>query len=207
MPGMAGPGVIPQDRTVFDPERQKIFCEHFAKTGAWHESSSVAGISYRTVRRFLAGDDEFREAVRMARSQHVEMIEKAILRRGVIGWFDETVVKDKGTGIETSKTRRYHASDKLLLAYARRHSKAYRNVPFGPQITVTNTNTQVNVAAFDSMDEGQRGALRAFLESVKAARQVETVETDEEAAAAADEAADGNANGHENGNGTNGHSS
>lgn len=161
---------LPGPDTKFTDEARARFLAHYAKTGRKHESAKAAGISYDCYRDNFRKHESFRAQVADAHKEFVDQIEQAIQRRGVLGWYDETTTHDKETGAVIKKTKRYKASDKLLLAYAKRNIKAYRAAPdefvsnLPQQITV---NTQVNVLSFDAMDDQQRAALRTFLESVK----------------------------------------
>lgn len=181
----------------FDADAKARFCVHFAKTHLMTESAAVAGVDYTTVRMHLRRDPEFMLAVKAAKKEHLDSIEREIHRRGVVGWHDETVTFDQA-GNERTKSKKYRASDELLKLYAKRHMKAYRNEGPNPALfqPTVNVNTQVNVN-FDTLDADTRVKLRAFLEALRTAPAAAVLPATVPAIAPVIAAT----NGHENGDG------
>lgn len=155
----AGPGAPPK----FDAAAKIRYLEFFAQTGLRGKSAAVCGVHAHTVREHELADPEFRAQVMRARQAFLDKLRSEALDRAVHGWQEPVFQGGELVGHKLKK------SDAVLLAMLRALVPGYKEKSDAPSVQVATTvNTQVNVSTFDSMDDSQRAALRAFLEALKA---------------------------------------
>lgn len=67
-----------QNARKFTPEKREQYLAELRKGNLKYESARMVGISYRTVERHMADDDEFADAVRRATAEAREGVEKVL---------------------------------------------------------------------------------------------------------------------------------
>ena len=139
------------------PELRKIILEHLAKYGDFVAACHAVRLSTECVKEHLSRCPEFLGEAEEAVALHRSKIEQAIHKRAIEGW-DEPRFSSRG---QIGSVRRF--SDVLLMFYAKRHIKEYREAdnPVGGLPVLQQNNV---VLDFNGLNAKQKQALRDLLE-------------------------------------------
>lgn len=102
------------------PELRRLFLKHYARFGNLTAAARHIRLSSETIDIFKNKHPWFAAQMEEATLAHKALIEQTIHERAIDGWLEPKFGKHGVMG----HVRRY--SDQLLLAYARRHIKDYR---------------------------------------------------------------------------------
>lgn len=108
------------------PEVRDIFLEELRRTGHIYHACRVAGVSYRTMKRYRAGgelaDPEFEESYEQAMGDYIGMLKSEAQKRAVEGWVERPVVDKDGNVV--GEVRKF--SDALLITLLKRSDDGYK---------------------------------------------------------------------------------
>lgn len=138
------------------PELRKLYLQHLAKYGSRSAAAAYIRVGYDAVNDFMHRNPWFRDLVKTAETAHKDLIEKTIHERAIEGWHEPRFGK---TGVIGSVKR---FSDQLLVIYARRHIKEYRE---GDRVTQTVEGEVIHKHQVDAraLTPQQREAMRLLL--------------------------------------------
>lgn len=151
LPGQGGTAVL-----MRYPELRRLFLKHFARYGNATAAAHHIRMSLETIEQFRKKHPWFQAQMNEAQAAHTALIEQTIHERAIDGWLEPRFGKFGVMG----HVRRF--SDTLLIAYARRHIKDYR------EGDVQHTEVSGNVDHRHSVNPAeltpaQREALRMLL--------------------------------------------
>jgi hypothetical protein len=164
-----GPIVNPRNGTTVlmrYPELRRLFLKHLSRYGNITAAAHHIRVSVETVETFRRAHPWFQAQMDEAHQAHTALIEQTIHSRAIDGWLEPRFGK---FGVQ-GHVRRF--SDALLIAYAKRHVKEYREGDVQRTEVSGVVNHQHAVAA-DQLTPEQREALRKLLgdpEEVKPAQ-------------------------------------
>jgi hypothetical protein len=138
------------------PELRRLFLKHYARYGNATAAAHHIRVSLESIEEFRKKHPWFQAQMNEAQAAHSALIEQTIHERAIDGWLEPRFGKFGVMG----HVRRF--SDTLLIAYARRHIKDYR------EGDVQHTEVSGNVDHRHSVNPAeltpaQREALRMLL--------------------------------------------
>lgn len=136
------------------PELRALFLKHLARYGNLTAAAAHIRLSLTQVLDWRKDHPDFAADVETAMDHFRASIEGAIHTRAIDGW-DEPKFTANG---QIGTVRRY--SDTLLIAYARRHIKEYRE---GDTVAGEVQHTHQHVVDVKNLTPQQRAALRVLL--------------------------------------------
>lgn len=141
------------------PEVRGLFLKHLARYGNMTAAAQHVRCSRSSIRTWIARHPDFQGELDAALDEHRAKIEKAIHDRAILGWNEPKFSTLGQIGV----VRRY--SDQLLLAYAKRHIKEYRDgeAPLVHSGTVKHEHVHAHRVDVRALTKEQRGALRLLL--------------------------------------------
>lgn len=108
-------------RRKFDARAKLRFLESLAETGRIELSAVVAGVNSKTIRQYRAEEEDFAEAMQMAKEMFCGKLHEEAVRRAVDGVERERFNKD-GDLVSTEITY----SDRLMEILLKRHIPQFR---------------------------------------------------------------------------------
>lgn len=145
-----------RNRGVFGrfPELRALFLKHLARYGNVAAAAKHVRLSYLQVMEYVRAYPDFKEDLEGAVAEHHGKIDKAVHDRAIEGWEEPRFGQSGVVG----SVRRY--SDVLLLAYAKRHMREYRD---GQHTTVGGKVEHKHTLDLGALTGQQRDALRLLL--------------------------------------------
>lgn len=140
------------------PELRREYLRHLARFGSESRAAAHIRCSTTLIRAFMEKNKQFAVHVQEALDEHRGVIEKAIYERAIEG-VDEPRFNASGV---VGSVKKY--SDTLLLAYARRHIKEYREGDVSrTEVNVNGSVKHEHAVDVKQLSLAQRQALRLLL--------------------------------------------
>lgn len=138
------------------PELRKLYIQHLARYGNVEAACAYINVRFAVMSEFRKAHPWFNDEIKEALTAHKTLIEETIHSRAIDGWLEPKFGKFGVQGY----VRKY--SDQLLIAYARRHIKDYREGDV-QHTEVTGVVDHVHSVQAKELAPEQREALRLLL--------------------------------------------
>ena len=119
------------------PELRRLFLKHLARYGNRAAAAKYCRISLTVVKDFENANPDFARQLEDAHAEHCARIEEAVYTRAIDGVEEPRFTS---SGEVSGYVTKY--SDQLLLAYARRHIKEYRQGDEAPGPSTRRSRTR-----------------------------------------------------------------